>query len=880
MPVQQHALLEGVRKLKDLLEALFRDPTSHPVFLFAGAGVGARAGLVEWKGFISHLASVAEQYEPETAGLIKKRYRHGLLADAAHYYKCCLLIPKGELYKQLAWPFRQDAYDARMLHHLVMLPFKGIATTNYDRSLHDAYALVYHKTALPAELGQSLKSVAFDQQGSFYIARVHGRAEEPETMVVDSDDYERTEDNADYTDCLTDLLTKKTCLFIGFSFIDPAIDWTLRLLEARVQPSLRRKHYALVPEGDESEELAIRLARHNIEVYRYDPANGHEELWEAIRFAAANLKVTPPSPPPTMFPLALELARKLLAVCYVRAKLGERAGPLREVIFQGLVMGVVAEQKDRPSTYQGIVQNLRKVVGLTDSELSPLVRAATQALTDRGWLESRGEAFGSSKTAPDELTPDLQLLADGVVDRLLVRENLKCSQELKELILKLVQEMILARGWDLGAHLAGAQGVLTDDLLTKIRKAVSHMSSGKLTPDVQEKVGRACEHLFVRPDEREAKILVELGRISFGIEAVVDTGRSAFYGFALPHNLYLDSNVLMPMIVDGHPFRPVYQATVRKLQDAAVRNSATAQFLISSSFVNEVLTHKQLAVQMVKELGLDDPPRLRKHVLWLGAENTNVFIGAYSSWVGREQRQVPFDEFLNTVAPFQSEAELKEYLIALGFHPVSLSRSSAKEEAVFQTLTQQLLEGYEKDLFERPRTTRKPRILIEHEASQLARLSTDLSAGIRSVFVTADTRLQRIARQGIDQRVVGAIISHLGLIQLVDLLVGIEADSKSLARMMWAIRAADTEFLLRRYFVDLALPELHATLQTKTLAAIVDDLVPQMAKDGRLEKIHFTAPLYSLHDHAVTARFLDRFENRFFENMREAIEREEKRGKK
>jgi hypothetical protein len=283
---------------------------------------------------------------------------------------------------------------------------------------------------------------------------------------------------------------------------------------------------------------------------------------------------------------------------------------------------------------------------------------------------------------------------------------------------------------------------------------------------------------------------------------------------------------------------------------------------------------------MVKELGLDDPPRLRKHVLWLGAENTNVFIGAYSTWVGRERHQVSFEDFLNSVAPFQSEAELNEYLVALGFDPVSLSRSSDKEEAVFHTLTQQLLEGYKKDLLERPQTTRKPRILIEHEAAQLTRLSTDLSAGIRSVFVTADARLQRIARQGIDQRVVGAIVSHLGLIQLVDLLVGIQVDAKSLARMMWAIRAADTEFLLRRYFVDLALPELQATLQTKTLAGIVDDLVPEMTKGGRLERIRFTPPVYSVRDHAVTARFLDRFENRFFENMREAIEREEKRGKK
>jgi hypothetical protein len=51
-----------------------------------------------------------------------------------------------------------------------------------------------------------------------------------------------------------------------------------------------------------------------------------------------------------------------------------------------------------------------------------------------------------------------------------------------------------------------------------------------------------------------------------------------------------------------------------------------------------------------------------------------------------------------------------------------------------------------------------------------------------------------------------------------------------------------------------------------------------MAKEGKQERIHFTAPISSVHDHAVTAKFLDRCENYFFERMREAIRMEEKRG--
>ena len=51
-------------------------------FLFAGAGVGKRAGLPDWREYIEHLASVAEVYEKESAVLIRKRLTQDLLTDA------------------------------------------------------------------------------------------------------------------------------------------------------------------------------------------------------------------------------------------------------------------------------------------------------------------------------------------------------------------------------------------------------------------------------------------------------------------------------------------------------------------------------------------------------------------------------------------------------------------------------------------------------------------------------------------------------------------------------------------------------------------------------------------------------------------------------
>jgi len=65
-----------------------------------------------------------------------------------------------------------------------------------------------------------------------------------------------------------------------------------------------------------------------------------------------------------------------------------------------------------------------------------------------------------------------------------------------------------------------------------------------------------------------------------------------------------------------------------------------------------------LAIQEVQEQRLEDVDRLRHQMLIYGAGSTNVFIGAYASFVGREGQAIPFGEFLRKVAPYSSESAL------------------------------------------------------------------------------------------------------------------------------------------------------------------------------------------------------------------------------
>src|SRR5207253_4621118 len=162
-----------VRVINDpslLASAIAEAIGNEPCFLFAGAGTAVRAGLASWFTYIEYLATVAEKYEPLVAQLMRKYLESKLLLEAAHLYKTCPTIPTGELYAKLAEPFSENKYDSQNLSTLASLPFAGVVSTNYDRSLHDAFGKVKRTNVQCVELNDpTIKEALYWTK--FFIAR-------------------------------------------------------------------------------------------------------------------------------------------------------------------------------------------------------------------------------------------------------------------------------------------------------------------------------------------------------------------------------------------------------------------------------------------------------------------------------------------------------------------------------------------------------------------------------------------------------------------------------------------------------------------------------------------------------------------------------------
>ena len=80
-----------------------------------------------------------------------------------------------------------------------------------------------------------------------------------------------------------------------------------------------------------------------------------------------------------------------------------------------------------------------------------------------------------------------------------------------------------------------------------------------------------------------------------------------------------------------------------------------------TGYLNEVINHKRLAIEAIKQIAGDDTDRFRRYASLFELHNINVFLGGFAGAL--EVGEVgTFDDYLAKVAPFSTEAELRKYL--------------------------------------------------------------------------------------------------------------------------------------------------------------------------------------------------------------------------
>ncbi|MDQ8209147.1 SIR2 family protein [Coraliomargarita sp. SDUM461003] len=840
--------------------------------LFAGAGVGCRIGLPTWGEFIKHLALTCENNnEPEEAALIRKRLNDGKYLEAATIFKTCTSIPVTLRYKALTELFKKDSSEINKLQALSLLPFSGIVTTNYDRSLLNSHAIEHQKAPLTIELDDPTLRNA-ELLNEFFIARIHGRIEAPQNMVVDVNDYDKLKKNDAYNDFLTSLFRTRPIMFIGFSFIDPAINIILDVLKEAFYPNFPELHTALIPTGDTT-GLKARLTDINIQVIEYEADPEHKNLWRSIRIACdspiKSQKETPPeeSTPDSSFDKNIHKALSFTYACSQTIRQKKR--PAMQLAHDGLVISLFCDTKGT-ATKDQIVNEIRNALKISIDDSADIFESTAERLMRNEILHTTGDGIWKLlKDFDNPLLDRLIELSDATKSRAYVLDSKNAGDIKKYDLTALWEKIFLERTWQIAPQYAGSITSKTVDLDDFINKLV--IGNKNLAAKVKPSITLAILSILRNPEPSEVSCLSEISRAALTVQMAFSSPRASIRPEqTLPNIIYFDSSFLLPAIVKGHPLHKGYIDALRRLLKATIVVGGNCSLRFCSVFIEEILIHKKNSKSLVSELGLENSKKLKEHILMYGAENTNVFIAAYASKLRSNDKPIKFAEFVNTVAPYNNEQELSDYLKKDYLIQTDNTSFETKNNTAYNHVYTHLVDGYSND------TTRlassKKHILIEHEAVQLTKLFVDLKAKKRAIFITADRKLTSAIRSSTYiENLFGHIVSPLGFIGLIDVLIGLEPNSEMITRLIWGSNYSSTDKQIRDYLVSITIDKYDGAM-LRAMPEVLDDLIRDEQKEIN-NMSQFASSGRHLSSALELEKHMDRLEEKYFQNMQEWMEK-------
>lgn len=212
------------------------------------------------------------------------------------------------------------------------------------------------------------------------------------------------------------------------------------------------------------------------------------------------------------------------------------------------------------------------------------------------------------------------------------------------------------------------------------------------------------------------------------------------------------------------------------------------------------------------------------------------------------------------MAPYKTETELRRWILGQGFF-INESSKNSTYQALYQTL-------------ERSNATKisngKFPILIEHDALQLALLEADCQNGKRSLFVTADRQLYEDVASSAFTNLAEFMVSQIGIVQLVDLLVGLKTENRAMGDLLWSNKVSERAQRIRSYLTIEALGRYDAAL-LMDMHAVVEAQSEKI--DKQLERDGADLDSHNQKSRVKALKSLGSLEANFFAGMSEAIEK-------
>lgn len=206
--------------------------------IFAGAGLSASLGFVNWKELLRDLAD-------ELKLDIEKE--HDLISIAQYHFN---RFKRGKINKKIINEFTTLRTGSENHKILSRIGIDTFWTTNYDQLI---------EKTLEAEgktVEIKIRNIDFStniNKKDAIVYKMHGDKNSPDEAILTKDDYETYNDKKElFSTALRGDLLSKTFLFIGFSFDDPNLEYILGRIKVLLKDNTPN-HYCFFKEVSKSD---------------------------------------------------------------------------------------------------------------------------------------------------------------------------------------------------------------------------------------------------------------------------------------------------------------------------------------------------------------------------------------------------------------------------------------------------------------------------------------------------------------------------------------------------------------------------------------------------------------------------------------------------
>ena len=234
-----------------LLDA-YRD---HRLGILFGSGLSLAADVVgnfpRWEHLPARLLDIAEKqcvWTPKQINSKREFFKEHVSLEAMlselDSIKGALGGPQG--YRAaLASLFRPKLEAPGDVHHaLAALDIDAVLTTNYDRLFESV-----DRARIAYTWQQASHALGDVQNGRSVLLKIHGSAEDNESVVLTRSEYDMAARHEPYRDTMRFLFQSHTFLLVGYGISDPLDLDVVFGLNKRAFGSASRRHYALMPKS-------------------------------------------------------------------------------------------------------------------------------------------------------------------------------------------------------------------------------------------------------------------------------------------------------------------------------------------------------------------------------------------------------------------------------------------------------------------------------------------------------------------------------------------------------------------------------------------------------------------------------------------------------